>query len=136
MLILISDETMLSRYIPNPDTKALDLLLNSDRPTTIIFPNPTQLPDNLLANDGTVAVRIPKHPFCQQIIRKLDAPLVSTSANLSGEPSPSCFDDITDCLKSKVDIIAHPSFDTNGNGSNQSSRILKIVGDEIITIRS
>ena len=136
MLILVSDERMLRRFIPNPDPRALDLLLNSDRPTTIIFPNPQMLPENLLANDGTIGVRVPKHAFCQQIIQLMDAPLVSTSANLSGDPSPACFDDIPDRLKQKVDIVADPSFDSSRGNSNQSSRILKVVGNEIITIRS
>lgn len=162
MLILVSDEAMLRRYIPSPSPEALQLLTSSNRPTTVIFPvrdntsieaagtmknNPlcqaeegsetanAILPDNLLAADGTIGVRIPKHTFCQELIRHLDRPLVSTSANLSGQPSPANFDQISPQLKQMVDLITDPIYDEQDGTSNKSSRILKVTPTGILVLR-
>ena len=162
MLILVSDEAMLRRYIPSPSPEALQLLTSSNRPTTVIFPvrdntsieaagtmknNPLRqaeegsetanaiLPDNLLAADGTIGVRIPKHAFCQELIQHLDRPLVSTSANLSGQPSPANFDQISPQLKQMVDLITDPIYDEQDGTSNKSSRILKVTPTGILVLR-
>lgn len=93
------------------------------------------LPDNLLAADGTIGVRIPKHAFCQELIRHLGRPLVSTSANLSGQPSPANFDQISPQLKQMVDLITDPIYDEQDGTSNKSSRILKVTPTGILVLR-
>ena len=89
MLILASAE-MLSPEVPS---EVRQLLLESERPTTVVLParyvTPT-LPQNLLAADGTVGVRVPRMDFCQTLLRLFGRPIVSTSANFSGRPSPQC----------------------------------------------
>ena len=132
MLILCNNETMLRNYVPNIDPKALDIALNNERPTTVIFPQASQLPTNLLAADGSIGVRLPNMDFCQQVLLEFGKPIVSTSANLSGEPSPKCYDEISPLLKSKVDYCV-PNLDSfKGNGT--SSKIVKIANDGTIII--
>lgn len=129
MLILCADEVMLRNYISGP-------MINSheDRPTTIIYPNAINLPKNLLAADGSIGIRIPKMEFCQRLLRLFGKPIVSTSANLSGEPSPACFDEISMALKERVSYIVpnRPEYNRNSQGS----RIVKVASDgEIVIIR-
>ena len=93
-MLILATADMLSPDVPQ-EVRAL--LLENDRPTTVVLPAsyvaPT-LPDNLLAADGTVGVRVPRMDFCQTLLRLFGRPIVSTSANLSGHPSPQCYADI------------------------------------------
>lgn len=134
MLILCSDVEMLRRYVADPTEEALRMVTESDRPTTVIFPKAVGLPDNLLAQDGSIGIRIPQTDFCQRLLQELGRPIVSTSANLSGEPSPACFDDISQALKSRVWHIVEDRPEYNREG--QSSRIVKLSPTgEIIILR-
>ena len=149
MLILCADEKMVRSFIPQPDPKALDLLLHSSRPTTVIFPCASGLPDNLLAADGSIGIRIPYtgptddgqrlsgSVFCHELLKAFGRPIVSTSANFSGHPSPSCFNDIEMELKAQVDYIVPPLEGTDTPNTNATgSRIVKITtSGEIIVIR-
>lgn len=125
MILLVSDWQMLSNYVHLSSTlkEELQLLLHeTEIPTTLIFPNTRYLPHCVLAENGSVGMRIPKHEFCVDLIRELNAPLVSTSANIAGEKSPLSFKDIPDTIKQKVDMVADPVFDTSTY--NRPSRIL------------
>ena len=89
--------------------------------------------DNLAAADGSLGIRIPQHAFCQEVIHRLGAPLVSTSANLSGRPSPQNYEEIEEELKRRVDFCVPPlpellSTETRG------SRIVKLLPDGTTTI--
>ena len=132
MLILASAE-MLSPEVPS---EVCRLLLESERPTTVVLParyvTPT-LPQNLLAADGTVGVRVPRMDFCQTLLRLFGRPIVSTSANFSGRPSPQCYADIDEALKRRVDYCLpdDPSFHHPATGS---SRILKVKTDGSLTV--
>ena len=132
MLILASVE-MLSPEVPS---EVCRLLLESERPTTVVLParyvTPT-LPQNLLAADGTVGVRVPRMDFCQTLLRLFGRPIVSTSANFSGRPSPQCYADIEEALKRRVDysLPDDPSFHHPATGS---SRILKVKTDGSLTV--
>lgn len=116
------------------------LLLDSSRPTTVIMPlgllpDDIRIAPNLPAADGTIGIRLPRHPFCQELIKKLDNPLVSTSANFSGQPSPTCYEEISDELKSAVDICV-PNTAETAAGANTGSKIVKVSHDgEVIVIR-
>ena len=132
MLILASVE-MLSPEVPS---EVCQLLLESERPTTVVLPAhyvALPLPQNLLAADGTVGVRVPKMDFCQELLRLFRRPIVSTSANFSGRPSPQCYADIEEALKSRVDysLPDDPSFHHPATGS---SRILKVKTDGSLTV--
>ena len=108
---------------------------NGDRPTTYILPRSVwndemhlEVADNLPAEDGTLGVRVPNHAFCQEVIRRLGAPLVSTSANLSGRPSPRTYNDIEDELTRRVDWCVPPVPEFL-SGETQGSRIVKVGAD-------
>ena len=113
---------------------------SGERPTTYILPRAVwhdemhlAVADNIPAADGTLGVRVPQHAFCQEVIRRLGAPLVSTSANLSGRPSPRNYNEIEEELRRRVDFCVPPlpallSEETRG------SRILKLNADGSTTV--
>ncbi len=105
LIILLDSFEKIYRYIEKVPDIAADLLSNMTTPTTVIYSNVRNLPPNLHAADRTIAIRIPKDDFCQQLLRKLDKPLVSTSANISGEPTAITFSQISEEIKSHVDYI-------------------------------
>lgn len=132
MLILVASD-MLS---PDVSQEVKTLLLESDRPTTVVVPARyvmLPLPVNLLAVDGTVGVRVPKMDFCQELLRQLGRPIVSTSANLSGHPSPGCYADIAEELKRRVDCCL-PDLPEFRHIPTGSSRVLKVNPDGLVTI--
>ena len=101
------------------------------RPTTIIYNNPKGLAKNVVASDNTVAIRIVKHDFCQKLIENLGKPIVSTSANVSGEPTPKTFSEISKAILESVDYVVDLQHDSK---SDKSSRILKINTDGTIEV--
>ncbi|MBP5342114.1 MAG: Sua5/YciO/YrdC/YwlC family protein [Bacteroidales bacterium] len=110
------------------------------RPTTYILPHERWYPlfgksiaPNLPADDGSLGIRVPDHAFCQEVIRRLGAPLVSTSANLSGRPSPLIYKDIEEELKRRVDwcVPPLPEFES---GETHGSRIVKVNSDGSETV--
>jgi L-threonylcarbamoyladenylate synthase len=110
------------------------------RPTTFILPRErwqvllgNVIADNLPAADGSLGIRIPNHRFCQEVIGRLGAPLVSTSANLSGHPSPASYDEIEEVLKCRVDYCVPPLSEFL-SGVTQGSRIVKINSDGSETV--
>lgn len=123
-MLVLANEKMLSPTLP----PSIWELLNSTKPTTVILPIDMMvlpLADNLTAMDGTIGVRIPRFDFCQELLDKLGHPIVSTSANLSGKPSPADYDSIEEEIKQRVDLALedHESFHHADQGS---SRILKM----------
>lgn len=107
MIILVESENHLSKYVRTVPEMAWPLIENSERPLTIVYPGAVNLSPAVIAEDGTVGIRIPKHDFCKQLMHITGKPIVSTSANISGEPSPSCFDEISEAIKSQVDYIVN-----------------------------
>lgn len=106
----------------------------NDKPTTVIYPKTKNLPKAVLAEDGSVAVRIIKHPFCNALLEAIKTPLVSTSANISGEPSPSTFSDIRASILQGVDYVVN--LPAAQDRVAEPSRIIKIDSDgKFITIR-
>ncbi len=116
------------------------LLLDCDRPTTVIIPISClpvgiTLADDLPSADKTIGIRLPRHQFCQELIRRLGNPIVSTSANYSGKPTPATYDEISVRLKQAVDYCVPNLPQFEGNAS--PSRILKYnPNGEITTIRN
>ena len=92
-----------------------------------------EVADNLAAADGTLGIRMPKHPFCQAVIKKLGAPIVSTSANLSGHPSPQNYEEIEEELKRRIDYCV-PPLAKFLSGETRGSRIVKLNPDGSQTI--
>lgn len=132
LIILVSSIEMLKAYVNNIPQKALDILKESTKPTTIIYNNPVGLAQNTIAKDNTIAIRIPKNEFCIQLIESFGKPIVSTSANISGEPTPKTFSEISEAILKSVDYVVNLQQD---KVNEKSSTILKIEGDDIIVIR-
>jgi len=132
LIILVSDIEMLEKYIEFLPSQALSLLNEFKTPLTIIYPKSKNLP-SLLSQDETIGIRIPKHKYCQELIRNFKKPIVSTSANISNQPSPKCFKEISMKIKNGVDFIAEVEQDKE---YSQASSIFKITLDgETIKIR-
>lgn len=105
-IILVDSIEMLKRYVNEVPPVALDLIESYQRPLTIVYQQARNLPAILVADDNTIAIRLVKHPFCQEVLKAINVPLVSTSANASGfRPAPT-FSAISEEIKSKVDYIA------------------------------
>jgi L-threonylcarbamoyladenylate synthase len=105
MLILLDHETKLLTYVAEIPQIAWDLLEVTDKPLTIIYPGGQNLSGSLLGEDGSVGIRIVRDEFCSQLIRKFGKPIVSTSANISGQPWPKSFRHIDKNLLQSVDYV-------------------------------
>lgn len=107
MLVLMNGFKMLEHYLVQVPKKTQEILDSVRKPTTIIFPGARNLAENLLAEDGSLGIRISSDPFCSQLIKLTGLPIVSTSANISGDPSPSLFRDIESEITKKVDYVVN-----------------------------
>ena len=140
LVLLASDFDMVCRYVKEIPDIAVQLVEVNDKPMTLIYPGaicgeaPSEgetpvaskycLAYNVVAEDGTVGFRIPDMDFCRDLIHKLGRPLVSTSANVSGESSPSCFTEIADEIRSKMDYIVPQYLESESTGA--PSQIIKV----------
>ncbi len=107
MICLVCDLDMLQKYVEEVPTQALELIDNASRPTTIIYDTALGLAKNLLAEDKSVGIRIVKNGFSHDLIRMLEGPLVSTSANISGMPSPQGYKEIQKEILTGVDYVVN-----------------------------
>ena len=148
LVLLASDMDMICRYVKEVPEMAVQLVEVNDKPMTIIYPDAvvgpapadgvmpqpcrTCLAFNTVAEDGTVGIRIPMLDFCQQLVSRLGRPLVSTSANISGEPTPKRFSEISPAILEAVDHTVDPSLEAGSTG--KSSSIIKVGLDYSIEI--
>ena len=135
MIILVADERDVLQYVAAPDLAVFDFIEEQTRPTTIIFEHAIGLPRNLVAEDGSIAIRIARDEFCKHLVKRLRKPIVSTSANISGQASPKFFAEISDEIKKSVDhVVAWRQDDVT---PSQPSQIIKWNNDGTrIVIRS
>ena len=144
LVLLASDMDMVCRYVREVPEMAVQLVEVNDKPMTIIYPGAVAgekgsdkasrhcLAYNTVAEDGTVGIRVPMRDFCHDLVAKLGRPIVSTSANISGEKTPARFAEIADEIKDGVDHIVDPSLEKGSTG--QSSSIIKVGLDYSIEI--
>lgn len=133
LIILVSDFEMLKNYVEEIPLQAIKLMQEIQTPLTIIYPKAKNLPINMLSQDDSIGIRIPNHQYCQRLLKELNKPIISTSANLSNEASPTCFQSINDKIKQEVDFIANIE---HNKITNQASSIYKITNEgELIKIR-
>lgn len=104
-ILLMTDAKQLSKYIANPLPDLQSILNNLETPTTIIYDQAINLPNSLIAKDGSIAVRITKDAFCRSLIKRTKQPIVSTSANLSGAISPNIYSSVQKKITEQVDYI-------------------------------
>ena len=124
MLVLMENPALLERYVVEVPEIAWDLVEIATTPLTVIYPNAKNLAKNLVAEDGSIGIRFTKEAFTSQLLQRFRRPLVSTSANLSGEKSPAFYGEISDEIKSQVDFIVE--YRQNDTTPAQPSRIIKL----------
>ena len=104
-VVLVASEKDILQYTASPDLAVFDYLQTVTKPTTVIYEHALGLAENVCNEDGSVAIRICNDEFCRHIIKRFRKPIVSTSANISGELSPANFEQISDIIKQGVDYI-------------------------------
>jgi L-threonylcarbamoyladenylate synthase len=107
MLVLMENAALLERYVDEVPEIAYDLIELSDKPLTIIYDGAKNLAKNLIAEDGSIGIRLTTEAFSSDLIRRFKRPIVSTSANISGKPSPACFDEIDQEIIDAVDYVVN-----------------------------
>lgn len=132
MIILVADERDVLKYVAAPDPAVFDFIESQTRPVTIIFEHALGMPGNLVAEDGSIAIRIVRDEFCRHLIKRLRKPIVSTSANISGESSPKNYSEVSDDIKMAVDHIVKWKQDDTSQA--QPSQIIKWDNDGTRTI--
>lgn len=131
MIILVENEKRLQSLVDVPEM-AWEIIDLSEKPVTIVYENPKGLPKEILAEDGSIGIRLVKDDFCKRLISKLNKPLVSTSANFSGEKSPMKFSDISQELISAVDFAVEENREKVSQYAGSS--VIKIWPDNRIKI--
>lgn len=143
LVLLASDMDMVCRYVKEVPEIAVQLVEVNDKPMTIVYPGARAAqsgasPDkyllaaNTVAGDGSVAIRVPLNDFCRRLVSAFGRPIVSTSANISGQPSPADFDGISSEVREAVDFTIDPAFGKGATG--KASSIIKVGLDASIEI--
>ena len=134
LVTLVADADMLGKYVKFIPETAINLIEVNDKPMTIVYPDAMNLAPNVVAEDGTAAIRSPMSEFCVQVIRKFRKPIVSTSANISGEEAPAFYEDIPAEIIDGVDHVVDPCLEEGATG--EPSQIIKVgLHSEIEIIR-
>ncbi len=105
MIVLVADEREVLKHVASVDLQVFDYLQKIKKPTTVIYEHAIGLADNLLADDGSIGIRICNEAFCRHLIKRFRRPIVSTSANISGDATPPFFAAINDEIKKSVDYV-------------------------------
>lgn len=114
LIVLVTEEQDILKHVAAPDLSVFDYVKTCSKPTSVIYDGAIGLADNVIAPDGSVAIRICQDPFCRHLIKRFGKPIVSTSANLAGQPMPGCFDDIDPVIRVGVDfVVQHRRDDRN-----------------------
>lgn len=124
MLILMENPALLERYVDEVPEVAWDLVEISSTPLTVIYPGAKNLAPHLIADDGSIGIRFTKEAFTRKLLQRFRRPIVSTSANISGEKAPACFDEISGGIKNQVDYMVE--FRQDDNIPAQPSSIIKL----------
>lgn len=124
LIILLENENKLQSYVTEIPEVAYELIEYAENPMTIVFSGAKNLAKNVINSDGTIGIRIVKHDFCEQLLQRFRKPIVSTSANISGEPTPKFFDEISEEVKDAVDYIV--DFDQENRTEKKPSTIIKL----------
>lgn len=132
LIILVDSEGMLERYVKNIPPIVFEITGVSDDPITIIYPEGKNLAPGICGEDGSVGIRICSDEFCSELIQRFRKPIVSTSANISGKPSPANFWEIEDDIISQVDyVVKHKQ---NDRQKHSASPVIKIEKNGVFKI--
>ena len=133
MIVLVANEKDIMKHVAAPDLSLFDHLDKTIKPTTVVYDGALGFADNLVAKDGSIAIRICKDEFCRQLIKRFRKPIVSTSANISGMPAPNFFKEISDEIKNGVSyIVQYKQLDET---SAQPSSLIKWNNGNVTILR-
>lgn len=124
LIILLENDNKLQSYVTEIPDVAYELIEYAENPLTIVFSGAKNLAKGVINSDGSVGIRVVKHDFCEQLIQRFRKPIVSTSANISGQPTPKLFDEISDEIKDAVDYIV--DFEQENRTAKKPSTIIKL----------
>lgn len=133
MICLVNSIQMLNQYIEEIPEIAYSILKYANTPTTIIYDSPLRVSENLIAQDNTLAIRMVQTGFCGELLKHFKKPIVSTSANISGKPTPKVFQEIENEILIGVDYVV--TLERNKKPSNPSSIIKLSSNGEVKVIR-
>ncbi len=131
MIVLINGDRMLYQVFNELPEVIWDIWDNTSKPTTLILDKPKNVAKNIIAEDNTLGVRMVKEPFCYKLMERMKRPLVSTSANISGEPTPKSFKEISPEIIKGVDYVVNLQHDKIGN---KPSTIIKLSLDSQVKV--
>lgn len=131
LICLVADDRMLKKYVKRIPEAAYDIMDIAENPITIIYDEPQNLAQNLIAEDNTIAIRIPDNDFCFQLLRKFNGAIVSTSANISGQPTPKSFKEISEEILKGVDYIVNLP---DAKSLSKPSSIIKLSNNGIVKV--
>ena len=131
LICLVADDRMLKKYVKKVPEVALNIIDVTDKPTTIIYDDAQNLASNLVAEDNTIAIRIPDDEFCFQLCRRLNGAIISTSANISGFPTPNSFKEIQPAILKGVDYVVNLHHEKI---CNKPSSIIKLSNNGVVKI--
>ena len=131
LIVLLAEEREILNYVSNPDPGIMEFLQSTKKPTTVIYEGMIGLAENLSAG-GTIAIRVVRDPFCKQLIKRFRKPIVSTSANISGQPSPGYFAEINPVIKEQVDYVVN--YRQDDKTIYEPSAIVKFLPDGAIKV--
>lgn len=130
-IVLVDSIAMLEKYTLEFPEVCYELVDYAEKPLTIVYPNAKGLANSVIAGDGSVGIRVTKDPDCLKLIRSIRKPIVSTSANISGEKSPTSWEEISNTIKEGVDCILQ---NLEKKSTNKPSQIIKIGMDSSVKI--
>jgi L-threonylcarbamoyladenylate synthase len=133
MIVLVTEEKDLLQYTASPDLSVFDYLQQTKKPTTVIYEGAIGLAENLTGEDGSIAIRICHDTFCRHLIKRFRKPIVSTSANISGQAAAKIFSEIANEIKSRVDYIVQ--YRQEDKTIEAPSSIIKWDNGKVIIIR-
>lgn len=133
MIVLAADEREVLQHVAAADLSVFDYLQEAKKPTTVIYEGAIGLADNLIGEDGSIAIRICEEPFCKHLVKRFRKPIVSTSANISGEPTAKIFSAISEEIKKAVDYIVQ--YRQDDSKLAELSAVIKWENGKIIVVR-
>ena len=133
MIVLVADERDIMQHVAAPDLALFDYLATTVKPTTVIYDGALGFADNLIGNDGSIAIRICHDEFCRHLLRRFRKPIVSTSANISGMPAPGTFKEVKEEIRKGVDYIVQ--YRQNDNDPASPSSLIRWNNGQVSIIR-
>ena len=131
LICLVSEIDMLERHVNSVPPAAYGIIKSAEHPTTVIYDEPVGVASNLVAEDNSLAIRVARDEFCQKLIGKFGKAIVSTSANISGEPTPGGFEEISVHILEGVDYVVNLQSEKK---TARPSSIIRLKNDGTVTV--